>query len=77
MFRAAELRQWLEGAGLQILAMSASDCLATGWAEMLITIRNDAEKWEELLRMEVEACAERESKKVGTQKLNCFTIDEE
>jgi ubiquinone/menaquinone biosynthesis C-methylase UbiE len=37
MFRAAELRQWLERAGVQILAMSASDCLATGWGEMLAT----------------------------------------
>ena len=65
MFRAAELHQWLERSGVQILAMSASDCLATGWGEILATIRNDAEKWEELLRMEVEACAERESWNMG------------
>lgn len=65
MFRAAELHQWLEGAGVKILAMSASDCLATGWEEMLVTIRNDPEKWEELLRMEVEACAEQESWNMG------------
>ena len=65
MFRAAELGQWLEGAGVQILAMSASDCLATGWREMLTAIRNDAGKWKELLRMEVEACAERESWNMG------------
>jgi SAM-dependent methyltransferase len=49
MFRAAELKKWLEGAGIQIVAMSASDCLATAWGEMLTAIRNDAEKWEELL----------------------------
>jgi ubiquinone/menaquinone biosynthesis C-methylase UbiE len=65
MFRAAELHQWLEGAGVQILAMSASDCLATGWGEMLTTIRDDPEKREELLRMEIEACAERESWNMG------------
>lgn len=65
MFRAAELRQWLEGAEVRILAMSASDCLATGWGEMLTTIRSDAEKWEELIRMEVEACAQRESWNMG------------
>ena len=65
MFRAAELHHWLEGAGVQILAISASDCLATGWGEMLTTIRNDTEKWEELLRMKVEACAERESWNMG------------
>lgn len=65
MFRAAEMRKWLAAAGVQILAMSASDCLSTGWGEMLTTIRNDVEKWEELLRMEVEACAERESWNMG------------
>ena len=65
MFRAAELHQWLETSGVQILAMSASDCLATGWGEMLTTIQNDPEKWQELLRMEVEACAERESWNMG------------
>jgi hypothetical protein len=32
---------------------------------MLTTIHNDAEKWEELLRMEVEACAERASWNMG------------
>lgn len=65
MFRAGELRQWLEGAGVQILAMSASDCLATTWGEKLATVRTDTKKWEELLRMEVEACAERESWNMG------------
>ena len=65
MFRAVELRKWLKGAGVQILAMSASDCLATGWGEKLGAIRNDPEKWQELLRMELEACAERESWNMG------------
>jgi SAM-dependent methyltransferase len=65
MFRAGELHKWLETSGVQILVMSASDCLATGWGGMLKTIRNDAEKWDELLRMEVEACAERESWNMG------------
>jgi SAM-dependent methyltransferase len=65
MFRAGELHNWLETSGVRILAMSASDCLATGWGEMLTTIRNDPEKWEELLRMELEACAERESWNMG------------
>jgi hypothetical protein len=65
MLRAAEVRHWLEGADVQILAMSASDCPATGGGERLTTIRNNAEKWEQLLRMEVEACAERESWNLG------------
>jgi 2-polyprenyl-3-methyl-5-hydroxy-6-metoxy-1,4-benzoquinol methylase len=65
MFRAAELREWLEGAGVHIVAMSASDCLATLWGEKLASIRTDPEKWNELQRMEVEACAERESWNLG------------
>lgn len=51
--------------GVQILAMSASDCLAAGCCEKLIGIRADPEKWNELLRMEVEACAEQESWNMG------------
>lgn len=58
MFRAGELRSWLERAGLQVLDMSASDCLSTVWEEKLNEIRKDAEKWNELLRMELIACAE-------------------
>jgi 2-polyprenyl-3-methyl-5-hydroxy-6-metoxy-1,4-benzoquinol methylase len=65
MFRAAELHQWLERSSVQILAISASDCLATGWGELLTITRKDPEKWQELLRMEVEACAERESWNMG------------
>jgi SAM-dependent methyltransferase len=65
MFRAGELYQWLIGAGLEIVAMSASDCLSSVWGEKLASIRNDSEKWQELLRMELEACAERESWNMG------------
>jgi len=65
MFRARELRNWLERAGVRIVAMSASDCLSTGWSGMLEEIRKDQTKWNELLRMEVEASAEEESLNMG------------
>src|SRR5262245_16561693 len=51
MFRASELRVWLEQTGLQVLAMSASDCLASCWVGDVSRIRSDPEKWNELLRM--------------------------
>lgn len=65
MFRASELREWLEQAGLQVLAISASDCLASCRVGDASKIRSDLEKWNELLRMEVEACAEQESWNMG------------
>lgn len=66
MFRAAELRTWMEDAGLDVLAMSASGVLATGWDELLKATRQDAEHWQELLRMEVEASAEPASWNMGS-----------
>jgi len=65
MFRAGELKGWLEQAGLQVLAMSASDCLASCRVGDASKLRSDPEKWNELLRMEVEACAEQESWNMG------------
>jgi 2-polyprenyl-3-methyl-5-hydroxy-6-metoxy-1,4-benzoquinol methylase len=65
MFRASELRAWLQEAGLHILVMSASDCLSTGWCDTLESIRTDEEKWAELLRMELEACADPGSLNMG------------
>jgi SAM-dependent methyltransferase len=66
MFRAGELREWLTQAGLAVVALSASNCLSIGWEDRLKEIRHDEEKWEELLRMELEACAEDESLNMGT-----------
>lgn len=57
MFRAVELRGWLENAGLEILAMSTAGSLCLCWQELLPRIRTDPEQWAELLRMELEACA--------------------
>ena len=65
MFRASELKGWLEQASLQVLAISASDCLASCRVGDASKIRSDPEKWNELLKMEVEACAEQESWNMG------------
>ncbi len=69
MFRADELRAWLVQAGLEVQAMSASNCLSLGWEEMLNRIRADQEKWGELLRMELEACAQSGCLDMGTHIL--------
>ena len=58
LFRADEVRSWLQGAGLRILDISASGVLASGLADDLTPIRQDPVKWNELLRMEIEASAD-------------------
>ncbi len=69
MFRAAELRSLLERRGFEVLAMSSSGSLSIGWDEELMTIRQDANRWQELLRMELEACAEPGALDMGTHLL--------
>ena len=66
LFRGGELRHWLQSAGLQVLDMSASSCLSPTWNETLIQIRDNPEAWSELLRMEVEACADEACLGMGT-----------
>ena len=66
MFRAGELRQWLEASELELLAMSASSVLSIQWDGALSVIRQDAERWQELLRIELEASAEPASWNMGT-----------
>lgn len=66
LFRGGELHHWLQTAGLQILNMSASSCLSTTWNETLTQIRDNPEAWNEVLRMEVEACADETSLGMGT-----------
>ena len=58
LFRAGELKEWLTEKKLQILDLSASGCLSLTWGEKLKEIRNDAAKWIELLRMELDACTD-------------------
>ena len=66
LFRADELRQWVEEAGLDILAMSASGCLVTCWEGALGEIRQDPARWELVLEVELEASAEPGALDMGT-----------
>ena len=66
MFRAGEFRTWLARAGLIIVSLSASNCLSTGWGDLLQEIKADEEKWKRLLRIELEACAAEGSLDMGT-----------
>jgi SAM-dependent methyltransferase len=66
MYRASELRDLFTQAGLEVLALSASNCLSTGWNEHLARIREDDIKWNELLRLETEASAETGCLNMGT-----------
>jgi SAM-dependent methyltransferase len=70
LFRAGEYRQWLEKAGVEILAMSASGCLSIRWADLLKNYRQDEARWHELLRIELEASAESESLNLGTHLIS-------
>jgi 2-polyprenyl-3-methyl-5-hydroxy-6-metoxy-1,4-benzoquinol methylase len=66
LFRSTELRQWLEQAGAQVIQLSASNCLSLMWDETLRQIKIDRNKWNELLRMEIEACADDGCLNMGT-----------
>lgn len=66
MFRSKELTDWLTHAGLKILDTSASNCISLTWNEKLKQVRDNAEKWDELLRMELEACADDGCLNLGT-----------
>jgi 2-polyprenyl-3-methyl-5-hydroxy-6-metoxy-1,4-benzoquinol methylase len=66
LFRARELLDWLQGAGLTILDRSAANCLSLTQDDLLADIREDAKKWAELLRIELEACAEDGCLDMGT-----------
>ena len=66
MFRAAELRTLLEGAGVQVIALSASNALSSGWAEELAEITEEDDRWKQLVTMEIEACREPGCLDMGT-----------
>lgn len=68
-FRASELLSWLEKAGLTVIDRSASNCLSLTWNESLKQIRGDADKWNELLRMELESCADEGCLNMGTHMI--------
>jgi SAM-dependent methyltransferase len=69
MYRAAELRELLEGCGLTVEVMSASDCLAATWGEALETVHKDEEAWRFLIEIEIEACKEPGCLNMGTHTI--------
>jgi SAM-dependent methyltransferase len=58
MFRSGELRRLFRDAGLDVLGISASNCVSSAWDEVLTEARADPDTWQEVLRMELEACKE-------------------
>ena len=66
MFRAAEFRQLAEDTSLGILAISAANCLSLTWDEELAAFHEDSAEWQEVLRMELEACAQDGCLDMGT-----------
>ena len=66
LFRAEELVAWLQQHRRTLVDISASNCLSLAWNEMLKQVRRDTEKWNELLRMELEACAQQGCLNMGT-----------
>jgi SAM-dependent methyltransferase len=66
MYRAAELRGFLERCGAVVEVLSASDCLAATWAEALEEVQQDRAAWRHLLELELEACREPGCLDMGT-----------
>jgi SAM-dependent methyltransferase len=66
MYRAGEFHDLISRVGLEVITMAASNCLSTRWNDRLAHIRDDAEKWSELLRMELEATRESGCLDMGT-----------
>ena len=66
LFRVGELVRWLEQFDLTVMDMSASNCISLTWNEALKKIRGNTEKWNELLRMELDAGADAGCSNLGT-----------
>jgi len=69
MFKSGELRNLATHAGLEVVAMSASGCLALTWADEFAKLESSDSQWQELLRMELEASAEPGCLDMGTHLL--------
>jgi SAM-dependent methyltransferase len=66
LFRASELRAFLDQGGALVDVISASNCLTTTWEDYVESIRDDPEAWGEIIRMEIEACREPGGTGMGT-----------
>ncbi len=68
MYRASELRSVLVEAGLEIVALSASNALSTGWGEHLADLSEDDPVWRHLVEMEIESCQQEGCLDIGTHR---------
>ena len=66
LFRATELAELLENYKTKVIAMSASNCLSADWGAKLLEVRQNATKWNKLLKMELEASREPGCLDLGT-----------
>jgi ubiquinone/menaquinone biosynthesis C-methylase UbiE len=57
LFSSEEYRVLHERNGLEVLCISASNAVSTGWAEALEHCRSDPALWEFVLELELQACA--------------------
>lgn len=58
MFRSSELREFLHSHGLEVVDMSAANALTPVYGARLDEIKEDRDKWMQVIRMELEACKE-------------------
>ncbi len=69
MYRPTQLKRLLEDGGFEVIEMSASNCLSTGWGEKLDEIRKDPDQWQQLLELEFAACREPGCMDMGTHTI--------
>jgi SAM-dependent methyltransferase len=69
MYRSGEFRRLLDRPELELLAISASNCLSTRGQGELAGIRQDAAQWSHLLEMELDACREPGCLDMGTHMI--------
>ncbi|MGV3617670.1 MAG: class I SAM-dependent methyltransferase [Fimbriimonas sp.] len=73
LFRPAELRTLLERHRWQEIELSASNVLSAVWRDRLAELRQDATRWEELIRMEIEASRDPACHGLGTHLIAIAT----
>lgn len=66
LFHADELHAWLDAVGVEVLALSASGCLASGMGAALDELRPQPALWQQLLEMELQASTQPGCLDMGT-----------
>lgn len=69
LFRGNEFREFLESHRVSILDLSASNAVSAVWGDKVREVRADSARWNELLRMELEACRQPGCLEMGTHML--------